>query len=543
MELSSGHHPVARANQVRGLSFQIRVLTVSLIGLLLWSGVSRAESVEPENLHIYLLIGQSNMAGRAPVPDDLTGVIDRCFLLNEDGEWEPARNPLNRYSSVGKGPPHQRLGPGYSFARRMLEANPDINIGLIVNARGGTKIEQWLGKSKLYWGIRGRAKAFRESGQIKGVLWHQGESNVENPDEYLSQLKVLIGNLRNDFKDMNLPFVAGQIRGEYAAINDEIARLPDEVDLTGVATSEGLTTYDRWHFDSESQLKLGERYAEVMLALLAEREAKPAPQRPPDMKFIDVHVHAKPIGKGGLEVVSDWMDDRRIDKCIISPLDHKGSHAYTEEERQQMIAAFAPYAGRIYRMALIEPDDYATAEEAAAYLKKEKADGAVAMGEHYGRDLMFDDPKNLLLYKACELADLPIMFHIDQNKNMVTKGMPEVDRVLQKFPAVDVVAHAHWWRQYGNGSCDRQLSRYPNLYADVSVSGYKQFNRDPKKAREFIIKHQDQILFGTDEGWWSFSKPWEDNPHYTFFEALDLPDEVRYKIYRGNAIKVYGLGK
>jgi len=120
---------------------------------------------------------------------------------------------------------------------------------------------------------------------------------------------------------------------------------------------------------------------------------------------------------------------------------------------------------------------------------------------------------------------------------------PEVDRVVKKFPNVDIVAHAHWWRQYRNGTCDRQLSEYPNLYADVSVSGYKQFNRDHKKAREFIIKHQDKILFGTDEGWWSFNKPWEDNPHYTLFEELDLPDEVRYKIYRGNAIKVYGLGK
>ncbi len=44
---------------------------------------------------------------------------------------------------------------------------------------------------------------------------------------------------------MNLSFVAGQIRVEYAAINDEIARLPDEVHLTGVASSEGPTTYNR----------------------------------------------------------------------------------------------------------------------------------------------------------------------------------------------------------------------------------------------------------------------------------------------------------
>ena len=36
----------------------------------------------PNDLHIYLLIGQSNMAGRAPLTDDVSGVIDRCYLLN-----------------------------------------------------------------------------------------------------------------------------------------------------------------------------------------------------------------------------------------------------------------------------------------------------------------------------------------------------------------------------------------------------------------------------------------------------------------------------
>jgi len=37
----------------------------------------------PENLHLYLLIGQSNMAGRAEIPEDARDLIDRCYLLNE----------------------------------------------------------------------------------------------------------------------------------------------------------------------------------------------------------------------------------------------------------------------------------------------------------------------------------------------------------------------------------------------------------------------------------------------------------------------------
>jgi predicted TIM-barrel fold metal-dependent hydrolase len=67
-------------------------------------------------------------------------------------------------------------------------------------------------------------------------------------------------------------------------------------------------------------------------------------------------------------------------------------------------------------------------------------------------------------------------------------------------------------------------------------------NRDRAYAREFLIRNQDKILWATDEGWWSFGgKDKQMNQHYTFLEGLDLPDEVRRKIYRENSEKVYGL--
>ena len=66
-------------------------------------------------------------------------------------------------------------------------------------------------------------------------------------------------------------------------------------------------------------------------------------------------------------------------------------------------------------------------------------------------------------------------------------------------------------------------------------------NRDRKYAREFIIRNADKLLFGTDEGWWSLKdRNKQMKLHYTFFEELNLPDDVRYKIYRGNAEKLFG---
>lgn len=260
------------------------------ITCLNWSSalaeVTGADDKAPENLDIYLLIGQSNMAGRAPIPGDMAAVSDRCFLLNSEGTWEPASHPLNQYSSTRKRIGMQKLGPAYSFAKKMLEADPDRRIGLIVNARGGTQIDEWLGASKLYAGIRDRAKAVQADGDIKGVLWHQGESDSRNPKGYLEKLKTLIGNLRTDLGDETLPFVAGQIRyAPHQAINDAIAALPSHVPMTAVVSSKGLTTYDRWHFDTPSQIQLGERYAEQMLALRQELEPggrEPFPKAAPE---------------------------------------------------------------------------------------------------------------------------------------------------------------------------------------------------------------------------------------------------------------------
>ena len=85
-------------------------------------------------------------------------------------------------------------------------------------------------------------------------------------------------------------------------------------------------------------------------------------------------------------------------------------------------------------MAIIQPEEVENVDQAVEILQREIADGAIGFGEHYGVGLMFDDPKNLRLYEACEKVSLPVMFHIDQNKNMVEPGMTRVDRVLKMFP-------------------------------------------------------------------------------------------------------------
>lgn len=233
------------------------------ITLLLGALASLAAAGERE---IYLLIGQSNMAGRAPIGAEQKEPIARCELLDGEGQWEPASNPLNRHSSIRKGLGMQKVNPGYSFAQKMLAADKTRSLGLVVNAKGGSSIGQWKKGDPFYNdAVRRTKEALQAGGTLAGILWHQGESD-QNDADYLAKLKVLIADLRQDFGNEKLPFVAGQV-SKVELINRQVAALPAEVPQTAFASSRGLTCMDRWHFDPKSMKLLGERYADAILQL------------------------------------------------------------------------------------------------------------------------------------------------------------------------------------------------------------------------------------------------------------------------------------
>ena len=261
----------------------------------------------------------------------------------------------------------------------------------------------------------------------------------------------------------------------------------------------------------------------------------------PNGGFIDAHVHAFDCRKDGLDVVDAWMKRVNVTQCIVHPLNHKGSRPSNEAERQEMLANYRKYKGRIHRFCIIYPNEVQTVEDAVKILEQEKKDGAIGFGEHYGVGLMFDDPKNLLFYEACSRVGLPVMFHIDQNKNMDEKGLPRLENVLKAYPKSTLIAHSYWWRQLGNGACERLLQQYPNLYADLSPAAVAALSTLPDHGREFIIRNADKLIFGTDAGWWSFSKIPAPEKEWTFFETLNLPAEVKNKIYRENAVKLLKL--
>jgi predicted TIM-barrel fold metal-dependent hydrolase len=277
--------------------------------------------------------------------------------------------------------------------------------------------------------------------------------------------------------------------------------------------------------------------ASAGLSCLAEEKAI-APKEIASGRFIDEHVHFQDRQAGDLDKVAQWMKSNNVRRCINHPLAQ--SRTRNEGEHKQMLENYAKYKGRIDRFCIIFPDEVSSVDEAVRLLVKEKQEGAIGFGEHYGVGLKFDDPKNLRLYEACNKVGLPVMFHIDQNKNMDEKGLPRLEHVLKTFPNLTLIAHSFWWKHLSDGTCDRLLKTYPHLYADISATvRMSLIGRDKEFARAFFIRNADKLLFGSDSGWWSLGRDKKPVPEFALMDELKLPADVADKICAGNAERLF----
>ena len=259
---------------MKAITQSIKIMTTTLAGcMLLMSLPAYSQHADIDStFHIYLLIGQSNMSGRGK-PDSESKVINQQILmLDSSNHWVPATDPVHFDKSIAG------VGPAISFAKNMLDDNKNIKIGLVPCAWGGSPISVWepgavyMGKAHPYDDAMARTKVAMQQGVLKGVLWHQGESdnNSTRASLYLNKLKVLINRLRGDLQMPDLPFVAGEIGyfNKVDIINKVIDSLPGAVPNTAVVSAKGLVDKgDRLHFNTASARELGKRYSEAMKKL------------------------------------------------------------------------------------------------------------------------------------------------------------------------------------------------------------------------------------------------------------------------------------
>lgn len=239
-------------------------------------GTGKQQILTPkEYTHIFLLMGQSNMAGYGRMlPEDKQPVKGIYYLPTKGAiQWKPASHPLhNRLRS-------DRFGLGLPFAKTYLSKHPGVSVCLIPVAWGGAPISKLNKGTQVYADAIKKAQFAAKQGTIKGILWHQGESDSVNDtlsNGYEKKLHQLIADLRKDLGSPQLPFIVGNLGEWYGQgrnpqhqrgikrIKGILAQLPSKVTNTAFVPSHGLQYYDprhKVHFKRESYIEFGKRYA------------------------------------------------------------------------------------------------------------------------------------------------------------------------------------------------------------------------------------------------------------------------------------------
>jgi len=188
------------------------------------------------------------------------------------------------------------------------------------------------------------------------------------------------------------------------------------------------------------------------------------------------------------------------------------------------------------------------------YLKQ----GAIGIGEQkFPVDC--DSKEMVLVAEVAQDFKVPVLMHFEHNRfNM---GIERFHRMLERFPKVNFIGHAQTW--WGNidknhtqtvmypkgkvtpgGISDRLLADYANMYADVSAgSGLNGLLRDEDHTREFLRRHQDKLLYGTDcadsDG---KGEKCSGSQCLATVRRLAPSKEIERKILFGNAMRLLRLG-
>ena len=212
------------------------------------------------------------MAGRGKIALEDKVAVPRVLMLNKGNEWVSAVDPIHFDKTIAG------VSLGRTFGIEMAKADPKVKIGLIPCAVGGTPIRRWQQNGDLYKAASKRAKIAQKDGVIKGILWHQGESDSGKEATakiYEQQLHAMVAAWRKDLGEKNIPIVVGELGRFFKTakfkppVDEALKALPGKVKHVAWVSAEGLEHKgDVVHFNAAGYREFGKRYAAKMQALV-----------------------------------------------------------------------------------------------------------------------------------------------------------------------------------------------------------------------------------------------------------------------------------
>ncbi len=245
-------------------------------------------------MKVFLLAGQSNLAGRAPGHEVGDTVGEETIRM--DYVCSFAGDVMTPHRSRGWGPlvvspEHEGIvcahfGPEIGLGRAWVEIRPNEPLALIKHGRGATNLaEDWHPKASkgklLYRDFIEHVKtallslpAEGRTGELAALFWVQGEADATRHEwavRYEENLRQLFTQVRADLNCPNLPVIIAQTRpgsAEAGMVDVEMVRAAQRKvaaadDHGAIVPTDDLTLLDHVHYDAPSQLRLGKRLAEA----------------------------------------------------------------------------------------------------------------------------------------------------------------------------------------------------------------------------------------------------------------------------------------
>lgn len=241
--------------------------------------LEKSETQMENQLNIFLLIGQSNMAGRGRI-NEVPAILNPHVSMFREGRWITAEEPLHTDKPEIAG-----VGLGMSFAVELVDRLHLAPVGLVPCAVGGTPLSRWMPHADLYENAVSVAQQALFKGTLRGILWHQGEGDSGNADDansYGGRFQQMINALRVQLMAQNVPVITGELgtflehRTDctyFNMVNQQLRDLAGRLPAYDCASAKSLTDKgDSLHFNSESLREFGRRFANKYVDIVRRSE-------------------------------------------------------------------------------------------------------------------------------------------------------------------------------------------------------------------------------------------------------------------------------
>src|ERR1051325_6080945 len=224
--------------------------------------------------------------------------------------------------------------------------------------------------------------------------------------------------------------------------------------------------------------------------------------------IIDIHQHTNYTGRTDEELIRHQRE-MGVSKTVLLPAGSKYGLAADAGGNDTVVAL----ARRLPKEYVFFANELPDIPEARPVIEKYLKMGAIGIGEQKFPVEVDSKYIDLIADIAAEHR-VPVLLHFEHEH--YNFGIGSFHKVLERHPKVNFIGHAQTW--WGNidknhvqtemypktpvtpgGITDRLLSDYPNMWGDMSAgSGLNSMTRDEGHAREFLKRHQDRLLFGSD---------------------------------------------